>query len=83
MTERSPVAPPAICGVVGGGRMGAGIAHALLLTGSEVVLVEAEESATLAARQRVVDARTGECRARHAVRVRRRGDRPYPGRSEG
>ncbi len=56
MTERSPVAPPAICGVVGGGRMGAGIAHALLLTGSEVVLVEAEESATLAARQRVVDA---------------------------
>jgi 3-hydroxybutyryl-CoA dehydrogenase len=36
--------------------MGAGIAHALLLAGSEVVLVEADETAAPAARQRVVDA---------------------------
>lgn len=56
MTERAAVPLPAICGVVGGGRMGAGIAHALLLAGSEVVLVEADESAAPAARRRVVDA---------------------------
>ena len=47
---------PRRCGVVGGGRMGAGIAHALLLAGSEVVLVEADASAVPAARTRVVDA---------------------------
>lgn len=43
-------------GVVGGGRMGAGIAHALLLAGSEVVLVEAEPDAASVARDRVRDA---------------------------
>nr|MDP9460442.1 3-hydroxyacyl-CoA dehydrogenase family protein [Actinomycetota bacterium] len=47
---------PGRTGVVGGGRMGAGIAHALLLAGSEVVLVEAAEDAVGAARARVVDA---------------------------
>ncbi|MFP5371180.1 MAG: 3-hydroxyacyl-CoA dehydrogenase family protein [Actinomycetes bacterium] len=47
---------PPRTGVVGGGRMGAGIAHALLLAGSEVVLVEAAEDAVDAARARVVDA---------------------------
>jgi 3-hydroxybutyryl-CoA dehydrogenase len=47
---------PPRTGVVGGGRMGAGIAHALLLAGSEVVLVEADRTATDAARRRVVDA---------------------------
>ncbi|WP_324275517.1 3-hydroxyacyl-CoA dehydrogenase family protein [Blastococcus brunescens] len=52
----APVPLPARSGVVGGGRMGAGIAHALLLAGSEVVLVEADASAAPAARQRVVDA---------------------------
>lgn len=36
--------------------MGAGIAHALLLAGSEVVLVEADETAVGSARRRVVDA---------------------------
>ncbi|GAC1325491.1 MAG: 3-hydroxyacyl-CoA dehydrogenase family protein [Mycobacteriales bacterium] len=39
--------------VIGGGRMGSGVAHALLLTGSEVRLVEASEQASEAARQRV------------------------------
>jgi 3-hydroxybutyryl-CoA dehydrogenase len=56
VTERCAVRLPAVCGVVGGGRMGAGIAHALLLAGSEVVLVEADESVAPAARRRVVDA---------------------------
>lgn len=51
-----PTGVPHRCGVVGGGRMGAGIAHALLLAGSEVVLVEADASAVPAARARVVDA---------------------------
>jgi 3-hydroxybutyryl-CoA dehydrogenase len=52
----APVALPPRSGVVGGGRMGAGIAHALLLAGSEVVLVEADAGAAPAARQRVTDA---------------------------
>jgi 3-hydroxybutyryl-CoA dehydrogenase len=50
------LALPARTGVVGGGRMGAGIAHALLLAGSRVCLVEAGASAAPAARQRVLDA---------------------------
>jgi len=44
---------PERCGVVGGGRMGAGIAHALLLAGSEVDLVERDAEAAAAARERV------------------------------
>lgn len=44
---------PTHCGVVGGGRMGAGIAHALLLAGAQVVLVERDEDASAAARRRV------------------------------
>lgn len=44
---------PARCGVVGGGRMGAGIVHALLLAGAEVVLVERDEEAEAAALKRV------------------------------
>jgi len=55
--EHRPAVPlPRSCGVVGGGRMGAGIAHALLLAGSDVVLVEADERAVAAARTRVVEA---------------------------
>lgn len=56
MSDDAGVALPARCGVVGGGRMGAGIAHALLLAGSEVVLVEADEGAAPAALGRVADA---------------------------
>jgi 3-hydroxybutyryl-CoA dehydrogenase len=54
MTEQtaSPTLP-AVCGVVGGGRMGAGIAHALLLAGSEVVLLERDKEAAEAATGRV------------------------------
>lgn len=40
-------------GVFGGGRMGAGIAHAFLLAGVETVVVEANTDAVDAARQRV------------------------------
>lgn len=52
-TARDSVALPQICGVVGGGRMGAGIAHAMLLAGSAVCLVERDEAAAHAARERV------------------------------
>jgi len=44
---------PEHCGVVGGGRMGAGIAHAFLLAGSTVTLVERDHDAAGAARARV------------------------------
>jgi 3-hydroxybutyryl-CoA dehydrogenase len=44
---------PERCGVVGGGRMGAGIAHALLLAGAEVALVERDAASAAAARERI------------------------------
>jgi 3-hydroxybutyryl-CoA dehydrogenase len=44
---------PDTCGVVGGGRMGAGIAHALLLAGATVCVLERDEDAARAARDRV------------------------------
>lgn len=47
-----PALPPH-CGVVGGGRMGAGIAHALVLAGAQVTLVERDDDAAAAARDRV------------------------------
>jgi len=46
-------------GVVGGGTMGAGIAHALLLAGCTVALVERDEQAAAAARARVLHAVNG------------------------
>jgi 3-hydroxybutyryl-CoA dehydrogenase len=44
--------PPHV-GVLGGGRMGAGIAHAFLMKGAKVVVVERDEQAAEAARERV------------------------------
>ncbi|HRO30880.1 MULTISPECIES: 3-hydroxyacyl-CoA dehydrogenase family protein [Micrococcaceae] len=44
---------PATVGVLGGGRMGAGIAHAFLIKGSDVVVVERDEAAAEAAQERV------------------------------
>lgn len=44
---------PAHVGVFGGGRMGAGIAHAFLIGGSDVVLIEASSEAVDAANERV------------------------------
>jgi 3-hydroxybutyryl-CoA dehydrogenase len=46
---------PATVGVIGGGRMGAGIAQVFLGIGAEVVVVEAGKAAVEAARSRVVD----------------------------
>ncbi|CCQ46177.1 3-hydroxyacyl-CoA dehydrogenase, NAD binding domain protein [Pseudarthrobacter siccitolerans] len=44
---------PATVGVLGGGRMGAGIAHAFLLSGSKVTVVERDDVAARGARERV------------------------------
>ncbi|MFI6096491.1 3-hydroxyacyl-CoA dehydrogenase family protein [Lentzea sp. NPDC051213] len=44
---------PAVVGVYGGGRMGAGIAHAFAVAGSAVTVVENDEPAAAAARARV------------------------------
>lgn len=50
--ERSGGLPTTV-GVLGGGRMGAGIAHAFLINGSEVVVVERDQLSADAARERV------------------------------
>ncbi|MFG2076126.1 3-hydroxyacyl-CoA dehydrogenase family protein [Nonomuraea maritima] len=61
--KREPREPrgalPTQAGVVGGGRMGAGIAHALLLAGSAVTLVEQDAPAAAGARDRVTRAVAG------------------------
>ncbi|MDR2255653.1 MAG: 3-hydroxyacyl-CoA dehydrogenase family protein [Arthrobacter sp.] len=44
---------PARVGVIGGGRMGAGIAHAFLTSGAEVVVIEANIDAAAAAAERI------------------------------
>ena len=49
---------PQAVGVLGGGRMGSGIAHAFLVSGCDVVLVEANTSAVESARQRVAKSLT-------------------------
>lgn len=46
---------PTVVGVIGGGRMGAGIAHAFLLAGSRVVVVERDATSADAAIQRIGD----------------------------
>ena len=53
-TPSSPeAAAPARVGVLGGGRMGAGIAHAFLLAGAPVTVVERDDDAAAAAAARV------------------------------
>jgi 3-hydroxybutyryl-CoA dehydrogenase len=47
---------PQNVGVLGGGRMGAGIAHAFLINGATVVVVERDDDAAAGARARVADA---------------------------
>jgi 3-hydroxybutyryl-CoA dehydrogenase len=44
---------PGQVGVLGGGRMGAGVAHGFVLAGAEVVVVERDEQSAGAARERV------------------------------
>ena len=53
MTEKHALAVPAAVGVLGGGRMGAGIAHAFLLAGAEVTVVERDGQTAEAARERI------------------------------
>lgn len=50
---------PSIVGVLGGGRMGAGVAHAFLTSGAQVVVVEQNDEAAAAARERVLRDVTG------------------------
>lgn len=50
---------PQHVGVLGGGRMGAGIAHAFLLAGSKVTVIERDEASADAAQTRVRDAIAG------------------------
>lgn len=54
--DRGENGVPDRVGVLGGGRMGAGIAHAFLLAGAHVALVERNEVEADAARERVVRA---------------------------
>lgn len=49
----TPALPPARVGVLGGGRMGAGIAHAFLLAGSRVSVVERDEASAESAAVRI------------------------------
>jgi 3-hydroxybutyryl-CoA dehydrogenase len=53
MSTNQPRTIPAVTGVLGGGRMGAGIAHALLIAGSKVTVVERHNEAAESARQRI------------------------------
>ena len=53
MTKKTESAVPATVGVLGGGRMGAGIAHAFLIAGSRVTVVEVDAPAAEAAKERV------------------------------
>ncbi len=58
MSHADDVTPrlPDRCAVIGGGRMGAGIAHALLLAGCQVTVLERDDAAGDAARTRVTRA---------------------------
>ncbi|KNC17851.1 3-hydroxybutyryl-CoA dehydrogenase [Arthrobacter sp. RIT-PI-e] len=59
MSEHRPGTVPGVTGVLGGGRMGAGIAHALLLAGSKVTVVERSHDTAEQARARIArDIRT-------------------------
>ncbi|GAB2889584.1 3-hydroxyacyl-CoA dehydrogenase family protein [Neomicrococcus lactis] len=52
MNTSEPVVPAHV-GVLGGGRMGGGIAHAFLTKGASVVVVERDEPSASAARERI------------------------------
>lgn len=55
MTPTPTASFPASVGVLGGGRMGTGIAHAFLVAGSEVTVLEADDDRARAAGHRVCD----------------------------
>lgn len=47
------MALPDLVGVYGGGRMGAGIAHSFLVSGTSIVIIESDEASASASRERV------------------------------
>lgn len=51
--ENPEIGVPSRVGVLGGGRMGAGIAHSFLLAGADVVVVERDVASADAARERI------------------------------
>ncbi|WP_394553589.1 3-hydroxyacyl-CoA dehydrogenase family protein [Agromyces sp. MMS24-JH15] len=51
--DATGIGAPGRVGVLGGGRMGAGIAHAFVLAGSHVVVVERDPAAAAAAEERI------------------------------
>ena len=53
MTKSTTSPVPSTVGVLGGGRMGAGIAHAFLVSGAHVTVVEVDAQAAEAAKERV------------------------------
>lgn len=53
MSEEPQAKVPATVGVLGGGRMGAGIAHAFLISGARVTVVEVNPQAAQGAEERV------------------------------
>jgi 3-hydroxybutyryl-CoA dehydrogenase len=53
--DDAPAGVPGRVGVIGGGRMGAGIAHAFVLAGAEVIVVERDPEAAAAASARILD----------------------------
>lgn len=53
MSEETKGTVPAKVGVLGGGRMGAGIAHAFLISGANVTVVEANPQAAASAKERI------------------------------
>ncbi|RLY94110.1 3-hydroxybutyryl-CoA dehydrogenase [Kocuria tytonicola] len=53
MSESTAATVPGTVGVLGGGRMGAGIAHAFLISGAHVTVVEVHAQAAEAAKERV------------------------------
>lgn len=55
-SEAEAAGVPALVGVLGGGRMGAGIAHAFALAGARVAVVERDEESVRMARGRVLAA---------------------------
>ena len=61
---------PSTVGVLGGGRMGAGIAHAFLIKGANVLVVERDEASAEAARERVEAAAARSSSAQAATRSR-------------
>lgn len=53
--DSTPAGVPTVVGVLGGGRMGAGIAHSFLAAGAHVTVVDINDAAVEAARERITN----------------------------